>query len=210
MTCLTQKALCSFTLALAAPTLAAAAEGSLQLAPPSAIATAAPAPAAQSLPPPFDRHGELVGRYLDWLAAETGAPADPPWPPVTVEHLPPTVRMGFFFPSAEAPWQEMRIAVSPRSIDRAAGEDGLAVLGELAHEYAHYAQLMQENGWQTELPVFAGGAEHHCDPEFVRLTSGMAEMIWNSYHSSDAVRSIAFMNDRACSLEGAAGLRAVR
>jgi hypothetical protein len=154
------------------------------------------------LPPPLDAQAALIGRYADWLTAEAGAPAGLGWPPVTIEPLPRAVRMAFVFPTPQAPGQQMRIILSPHSIDRAAGGQMLAVLGELAHELSHYVLLMAENGWQTDRQVFVNTVHHHCDPEFQRLSAGMGPVIWRTYHSADAVRAIDHMVGLACWRDG--------
>lgn len=50
--------------------------------------------------------------------------------------MPRNVRMAFAYPAEAAPWQEMRIMVSPRSIDQAAGGN-FVVIAELAHGLVH-------------------------------------------------------------------------
>jgi hypothetical protein len=194
-------ALCAVALTAAAPASAEQSAPPLRLTLPAVALPAASD--ALRLPPPLDRDAGLVARYMDWLAAETGAPAGLTWPQVTVEPLPKTVRMGFFFPTGDTPDREMRIVLSPRSLDRAAADEQLVVLGELAHELSHYILLMAENGWDTGRESYADAVHHHCDPGFQRLTRGMGEVIWQTYHSNDALRSIDAMVSRACRRDGA-------
>lgn len=154
------------------------------------------------LPPPLDINTALVLRYWDWLKTETGAPADLPLPRILVEPLPPNVRMAFSFPTAEAPWREMRVIVSPLTIDRATHGQRLEVLGELAHELVHYILVLEENGFELGRDVYLNEIHHHCDPRFQSLTRYVGDVIWQAYHSNDAVRAIDGMVLRACWRDG--------
>lgn len=169
---------------------------SIFLLPGSAFATSVP------LPAPLNEEMMVIERYWSWLKMETGAPANLTWPRIKVEPLPRTVRMAFFFPTEEAPWRETRIAVSPRSIDRAAGPHRLAVVGELAHELVHYVLVLKENGWVADAATYRNDRHHHCDPEFKRLTREIAVFLWNTYHSNEAVRSVEHMIQLACWRDG--------
>lgn len=168
------------------------------------LATASGAKAFSSieLPSPFDQERDLIDRYWSWLTTEVNAPPHLPWPRIVVEPLPTTVRMAFVFPSEEAPWRKMRVVLSPRSVDRAAGPDRLIVVGELAHELVHYVLVLAENEWDVDAEIFRNDVHHHCDLEFMRLTRQIADFIWNIYHSNDAVRSVNHMVDLACWRDG--------
>lgn len=167
-----------------------------------ALATPSSANRVVQVPTPLDAEAFLIERYWQWLKAETGAPADLPWPEITVEPLPPTVRMAFVFPTPEARSQAKRVVLSPRAIDRAAGADRLVVVGELAHELVHYVLVMKENRWRYRAPTFLNRRHHHCDTEFQRLTRGIGTLFWEVYHSMDAVRSVEHMVRQACMRDG--------
>jgi hypothetical protein len=154
------------------------------------------------LPPPLDEETFLIERYWSWLKAEVDAPSDLPWPRIDIEPLPRTVRMAFIFPTAEAPWRQTRIVISPRSVDRAAGSERLSVVGELAHEIVHYVLILAENGWDFEADIMRNDVHHHCDHEFMRLTRQIANFIWVTYHSNDAIRSVDHMVQLACWRDG--------
>lgn len=154
------------------------------------------------LPEPLDRNQEVFDRYWSWLLVETGAPADLPWPAMTVETLPTLVRMAFFFPTPSDPDRAMRIVLSPRSIARARGGEQLVVLGEVAHEIVHYVLLMQENDWAFDRPFFENAVHHHCDAEFQRLVAHVGSVLWSAYHSRDTIRAIDHMVQFACWRDG--------
>ncbi|SDJ48058.1 hypothetical protein SAMN04488026_101836 [Aliiruegeria lutimaris] len=150
------------------------------------------------LPPPFDEEIYLIERYWTWLKAEVNAPLSVLWPRIEIEPLPKTVRMAFVFPTEAAPWQETRIVISPRTVDRAAGPDRPAGIGELAHEVVHYILVLSENVWDAEADVLRNDRLHHCDHEFMRLSRKVSYFIWEVYHSNDAVRSVHRMVNLAC------------
>lgn len=154
------------------------------------------------LPPPFDEENMIIERYWSWLKSEVGAPPNLPWPRIEIEPLPRAVRMAFVFPTQEAPWRETRIVISPRSIDRASGPERLSVVGEFAHELVHYVLVLAENRWDFEAETLRNDVHHHCDDEFMRLTRQIADFIWDTYHSNDAVRSIDHMVRLACWRDG--------
>ncbi len=158
----------------------------------------ASAASAVDLPRPLDAEAALVERYWGWLKAEVGAPEDLPWPVIDVAPLPRTVRMAFQYPTSRAPWHDLRIIMSPRSVDRAAGSDRLVVVGELAHELVHYVLILSENGWDLSLPHYSDEAHDHCSAEFMRLNRQVGRFIWDVYHSNDTVRSIDHMVHLAC------------
>lgn len=109
-----------------------------------------------------------------YIKSETSAPADFPMPKVVVDaSLPITARMVFQFPSAEHPDYTLQIGVSPRTLS--AWNRGM-VSWAAGHELAHYAFLMRENGW-VEQAQYQSTTKHHCNPEFIRLTSGIADFL---------------------------------
>ncbi len=154
------------------------------------------------LPYPLDQERYLFERYWEWLKVELNAPPKLPWPTMEIEPLPPTVKMAFSFPTADEPWQKTRIIISPRAIDRASGSERLTVVGEVAHEIVHYALVLLENNWDVEAHVLKNDKHHHCNHDFMRLTGKIADFIWDTYHSNDAVRSINHMVQFACWRDG--------
>jgi hypothetical protein len=147
-------------------------------------------------------NAELFDRYWRWLKVEVSAPTDLPEPLVQVEPLPSQAKMALFYPTAQSPETRLRIVISPRAIQRAKAGKRLEVLGELAHEVVHYMLLLNENGWNHESPTFNLAEHHHCDLEFQRLTKHVGTVIWNAYHSADAVRAIESMVQRSCWTDG--------
>lgn len=161
-----------------------------------------PTAKAIDLPKVLAHDANLFDRYWSWLELELEAPANLPAPKIAVEPLPHNVRMALFYPTQQQPDTEIRIVISPRTIDRAAAGQNLEVLGELAHEVVHYLLLISENNWDYRRSPFQIAAHHHCDQEFRRLTRKIGEFIWHSYHSSDAVRHINQMVQRSCWEDG--------
>lgn len=154
------------------------------------------------LPPPLKEESYIIERYWSWLKTEVDAPADFPWPRVDIEPLPRAVKMAFVFPTEEAPWHQTRIVISPRTADRASGPERLSVVGEFAHEMVHYVLVLAENDWNLDADTLRNEVHHHCDQEFMRLTTKIADFIWEVYHSNDAVRSVHHMVHLACWRDG--------
>ena len=46
----------------------------------------------------------------------------------------------------------------------------------VGHELVHYAMLMRENQWESKA-VYKNEVKHHCNPEFMTLTAGIADLI---------------------------------
>ena len=155
-----------------------------------------------SLPQPLAYDSDLFDRYWQWAKTELQAPQDLPAPLITVEPLPQAVKMAFYFPTAAYPQERLRIVMSPRALDRAATGERLRVLGELAHEVAHYLLLLSENDWQHRSRAFRNDIHHHCDPTFQRLIRHVGTILWSAYHSNSVVRAIDHMVQRSCWEDG--------
>jgi hypothetical protein len=110
--------------------------------------------------------------------------------------------MAFLFPTDHAPDNDLKIVIAPHTIARAKGDQRLEVLSELAHEFVHYVLILQENGWNHDRPKMINNRSHHCDPEFMRLTRHVGEVIWQAYHSSNLVRSVDQMVQLSCWRDG--------
>jgi hypothetical protein len=116
----------------------------------------------------------ILQAVWSFIKAETSAPVDFPMPLVVVDAtLPITARMVFQFPSAEHPNNQLQIGVSPRTLS--AWNRGM-VSWAAGHELTHYAFLMRENGW-LQKDKYQSTTKHHCNPEFIRLTSGIADLL---------------------------------
>ena len=116
----------------------------------------------------------IVQMVWAYIKVETKAPADYPLPPLVIDpSLPTNARMVFQFPSEEQPENAMQIGVSPRTLS--AWSRGM-VSWAAGHELTHYAFLMRENGWERQAK-YQSSMKHHCNPEFIRLTSGIADLI---------------------------------
>ena len=116
----------------------------------------------------------ILQAVWSFIKTETAAPADFPMPLVVVDPtLPITARMVFQFPSADHPNNQLQIGVSPRTLS--AWNRGM-VSWAAGHELTHYAFLMRENGW-VQQDKYQSTTKHHCNPEFIRLTSGIADLL---------------------------------
>lgn len=155
-----------------------------------------------SLPQVLEYDADLFDRYWRWVTAELGAPANLPAPRITVEPLPRGAKMALFFPTAGNPQRALRIAMSPRSLDRAANGERLRVIGELAHEVVHYLLLLSENGWVYSGRALRNDVHHHCDRTFQRLTRQVGAFLWDAYHSDSVVRAIDQMVRLSCWKDG--------
>lgn len=125
---------------------------------------------------------QLVNLMWDYIKKETGAPADLPPPKFVLDwHVPIIARMGTFTPTEELPDLDFSIHVAPRTIDM---WDPLMVLFGMGHEMAHYAFILKENDWKTK-KIYTVNWKHHCNPKFKLITRGLAQLLWNVYHSDD-------------------------
>jgi hypothetical protein len=116
----------------------------------------------------------IVQMVWAYIKSETKAPSDFPLPPLVVDpSLPTNARMVFQFPSVELPENTLQISVSPRTLS--VWNRGM-VSWAAGHELTHYAFLMRENGWVRQAQ-YQNSMKHHCNPEFIRLTSGIADLI---------------------------------
>jgi hypothetical protein len=116
----------------------------------------------------------IVQMVWAYIKTETKAPDDFPLPPLVVDPtLPTNARMVFQFPSVEQPDNTLQIGVSPRTLS--AWSRGM-VSWAAGHELTHYAFLMRENNWVKQ-ETYQSSMKHHCNPEFIRLTTGIADLI---------------------------------
>lgn len=116
----------------------------------------------------------IVQMVWTYIKSQTQAPVDHPLPPLVVDpSLPTNARMVFQFPSADQPDNTLQISVSPRTLN--VWNKGM-VSWAAGHELTHYAFLMRENGWVRQ-EQYQSSMKHHCNPEFIRLTSGIADLI---------------------------------
>ena len=87
--------------------------------------------------------------------------------------LPSAARMVFEFPSEDQPQNRLQINVSPRTLQAWSRS---MVNWAVGHELVHYAMLMRENHWEPQA-IYKNTVKHHCNPEFMALTAGIADLI---------------------------------
>ena len=122
--------------------------------------------------------GPLDKVYLrkiwSWIKTKTSAPEDAAMPDVVIQpNLPPAVRFMFEFPSETEPDKLMQISVSSSTLQSWSRP---MVNWAIGHEFLHYALLMRENDWKSQA-IYKKNTKHHCNPEFIVLTAGIAELI---------------------------------
>jgi hypothetical protein len=109
-----------------------------------------------------------------FIKTQTHAPEDAAMPRLVIQpDLPTSARMVFEFPSEEQPNNNLQINVSPRTLQAWSRS---MVNWAFGHELTHYAMLMQENQWTTKT-IYSNAVRHHCNPEFLRITSEIADLI---------------------------------
>ena len=109
-----------------------------------------------------------------FIKTQTQAPEDAAMPRLVIQpDLPTNARMVFEFPSEEQPQNNLQINVSPRTLQAWSRS---MVNWAFGHELTHYAMLMQENQWTTK-SIYSNAVRHHCNPEFLRITSEIADLI---------------------------------
>jgi len=114
---------------------------------------------------------EQIWRYIK---TQTDAPEDATMPRLVIQpNLPTNARMVFQFPSEEQPENKLQINVSPRTLQSWSRS---MVNWAFGHELTHYAMLMQENQW-TAQSIYTNNIRHHCHPDFLRITSEIADLI---------------------------------
>jgi len=115
-----------------------------------------------------------LSKIWSWIKTQTSAPEDAAMPDVVIRsNLPPAVRFMFEFPSETEPANLMQISVSPGTLQSWSRP---MVNWAIGHEFLHYALLMRENDWKPQA-MYKKNIKHHCNPEFIDLTAGVAELI---------------------------------
>ena len=126
---------------------------------------------------------DSANRVWCWMKHQVHAPLGLPPPPVFVGPLQLNKYSVFMFPTPEAPDDVFSIEIA---LDTVQYEDPLFVLWALGHELAHGLFTLRPFGFQqqTFYPAALPSLQH-CDPEFRRVTRGVANLLWDIYHSSD-------------------------
>ena len=125
---------------------------------------------------PGDKSFDMATLQVIWdfIKSKTNAPADAAIPRLVVQPgLPTTARMVFEFPSEDQPQNTLQINVSPRTLQLWSRS---MVNWAVGHELVHYAMLMRENQW-VEQTIYKNTIKHHCNPEFLKLTGDIADLI---------------------------------
>lgn len=125
---------------------------------------------------PGDKSFDMATLQVIWdfIKSKTNAPADAAMPRLVVQPgLPTTARMVFEFPSEDQPQNTLQINVSPRTLQLWSRS---MVNWAVGHELVHYAMLMRENQW-VEQTIYKNTIKHHCNPEFLKLTGDIADLI---------------------------------
>lgn len=130
-------------------------------------------------PPSIDM--DVVNRLWTYVKKEAGAPDNLTPPLVTLDwDVPMIARMGTQIPTEWTPNLPLQISIAPRTIDMTQKE---MVLFGIGHEMTHYVFVLKENNWDASKKTFSIKRKHHCDKEFKKITYGVADQLWNMYHS---------------------------
>jgi hypothetical protein len=130
-------------------------------------------------PPPIDL--EVVNRLWHYIKKAINAPADLPPPPIVMDwKVPIMARMGTQYPDENEPNLRFQISIAPRTVDMWEPE---MVLYGIGHELVHYVFILRENNWDTTKRTYVVKLKHHCDREFKAITRGVADKLWNVWHS---------------------------
>lgn len=115
-----------------------------------------------------------LNKIWSWIKVQTAAPENAEMPLLVIQSdLPPAARLMFEFPTENEPDNPMQISVSPRTLYTWSRPMMNWAIG---HEFLHYAMLMRENHWKRQA-VYKNEIKHHCNPEFMALTAGIADLI---------------------------------
>ena len=144
----------------------------------------------------LDLDWHTIEKEWSFIKKSTGAPADLPMPPIEIDStLPSAARMVFQFPTVDDMQTEVKILINPRVLS----EFNVELLDwGIGHELTHYAFVMRENDWDINRSHYQITIKHHCNKEFMRITSDIADIIDARYHSekyrmlSEVQRSCAF------------------
>jgi len=129
-------------------------------------------------PPPIDL--EVTNRVWEYVKKSTGAPKDLPPPTIIMDwEVPLIARMGTQAPTQDFPKIKLQISIAPRTVDMWPPE---MIQWGIGHEMVHYAFILKENNWDTKKKIFIVKRKHHCDPEFMAITRGIADLLWDIWH----------------------------
>ena len=116
----------------------------------------------------------MLDLIWQFIKTQTQAPEEASMPRLVIQpDLPTNARMVFEFPSEDQPQNNLQINVSPRILQAWSRS---MVNWAFGHELTHYAMLMQENEWMAK-SIYKNTVRHHCNPEFLRITSEIADLI---------------------------------
>lgn len=129
--------------------------------------------------PPIDT--SMLERVWHYVQVRTKAPSGLPPPKLVIDwEVPQNARMGFQYPTKEFPGYPMQISIAPRTVDVWSRD---MITWAVGHEMVHYAFILRENNWDLSKPTYTDKLKHHCDKEFIDITKGIADLIWDAYHS---------------------------
>ena len=130
-------------------------------------------------PPPIDI--EMVNHIYSYIKQELKAPESLIEPTIVMDwEVPILAKMGYQFPTEDFPKNISQISIAPRTVDMWPRD---MISWGIGHEMTHYVFLMKENNWETDRKIFVNKIKHHCNKEFIRITKGIADLIYSTYHS---------------------------
>ena len=127
---------------------------------------------------PIDR--DVFDRIWPWLKKQIGAPAELSPPRIVIDRSIAPARMETRYPCVQAPENKLEIGINPETLER---EDNVVLVWAVSHELVHYLFLMRDNNYEWERKIFEPGSKHHCNREFMEITTQLAGEVWKIYHS---------------------------
>jgi hypothetical protein len=141
---------------------------------------------------------EDLNMIWNYVKQETGASPDFPAPDLHAydKPLPRDAIMAFSYPTKELSGT-LGVFVPTTTINKMGKENPLLFTWCLGHEFTHYAMFLRKNNWQIT-DQFPKNRDQHCDPEFQRITYGIADLIFEKYRSKAAREKMYSEVERDC------------
>jgi hypothetical protein len=138
----------------------------------------------------------VINKVWQYVKREAGADPNLPAPKIWVSgSTSKKYEMATSYPTAKIPNGALGIFIQP-DVDRKMSRQ--LYTWELGHEMMHYILILKENGWNTKKAVYQDKAKHHCDPEFQRITLGVADVIAEAYRSRLELSEMYYRVDHNC------------
>ena len=134
----------------------------------------------------------------EYVKQQTGADPDFPAPEMWAwnQPLPRNAIMAFSYPTKEQSGS-LGVFIPTTTINSMAKNEYERFMWSIGHEFTHYTMFLRKNNWQFK-SQFPKNKDQHCDPEFKRITIGIADLLYEKYRSESAKRVMYNEVKRAC------------